>query len=271
MNTFINKIFIIINSIINIILFIPKTIYHYYTFQSLIFIIYCIISLGEIGAITTTALYITKCNFEKNENKDKINNLIYLSFVSLGFIMLKRLYFIISDKSNNTYKCIVFLKIFLNLFIAISTHVYQIILLNNINLSIDCSFNFISNERNIIQIIFGTIVSIYELEIYYNYFSSLNNSNNRFNNSQIIPVEINNNIIIVINNDNINNNLVDKINNIPNNIESINNVCSICIEQNDNLIKLINCDHYFHKECINKWILQPIRTSSLCPICRNKI
>ncbi len=262
--------------IINLILLIPRTIYHYYTIQSVLFIIFCLTSLAEIGAITTTSLYITKCNFEQNVNKDKIYNLIYLSLVFISFIMLKRVYFIMSNKSSNNDRCIAFLKIFMNIFIAIITHVFQIILLNRINISSDCSSNFITNDRNFCQIIIGSIVSIYELEFYYNYFSTIFNRNNNYSNSQIVPVEINNsNIIIIVNNDNNTNDLTNKINNIPNinyeSIEYINNLCSICLEKNDNFIKLSNCDHYYHKECINKWILQDIKSSSLCPVCRSKL
>jgi hypothetical protein len=267
-------------SIFNIILFIPKIIYEYYTFQCIIFIIFAVSSLSEIGAITTTSLYLTRCNFENNDDKDKINNLIYLSFAFISFILLKRFYFIISYKyPSNNDKCIAFLKLFMNIFIAAITHSFQIILCNKVNTKTDCSSNFITNDRNIWQIIIGCIVSIYELEIYNGYFSSLFNRNN-YSNSRIYPIETNNNsnIIIVINNNNDNNiinSLKNKINNIPNiNIndsEYINNSCSICLENNDNFIKLSNCDHYFHKDCINKWISQDIKTSSLCPVCRINI
>ncbi len=266
--------------IINIILFIPKTIYDYYTLECIIFIIYSVSSLSEIGAITTTSLYLTRCSFENNDDKDKINNLIYLSFAFISFILLKRFYFILSYKyPYNNDKCIAFLKLFMNIFIAVITHSFQIILCNKVNIKTDCSSNFITNDRNIWQIIIGCIVSIYELEIYNGYFSKIFNRNSN-NNSRIYPTEPNNNsnIIIIINNYNDNdivNSLKTKINNIPNiNIndnEYFNNSCSICLEYNDNFIKLSNCDHYFHKDCINKWISQDIKTSSLCPVCRINI
>jgi hypothetical protein len=46
--------------------------------------------------------------------------------------------------------------------------------------------------------------------------------------------------------------------------------CHICIEDylpNEDLIYL-DCKHYFHKECIQKWLLG---SSSKCPICRKKV
>ena len=46
--------------------------------------------------------------------------------------------------------------------------------------------------------------------------------------------------------------------------------CSIClepIEENKEVKKLINCNHYFHKSCILNWIL----VNSNCPLCRNKL
>ena len=42
--------------------------------------------------------------------------------------------------------------------------------------------------------------------------------------------------------------------------------CAICLsayEKDDNIIKL-NCDHYFHQNCLTKWL----RIKSICPYCR---
>tara|TARA_B100001094_G_scaffold315390_1_gene355335 strand:+ start:1406 stop:1822 length:417 start_codon:yes stop_codon:yes gene_type:complete len=42
--------------------------------------------------------------------------------------------------------------------------------------------------------------------------------------------------------------------------------CTICLEEyqeNDELYQL-QCDHYYHKECINDWLLK----HQTCPLCR---
>ena len=46
--------------------------------------------------------------------------------------------------------------------------------------------------------------------------------------------------------------------------------CSICleeIEENDDIKKLINCDHIFHKSCIDTWS----NNNNTCPLCRKHI
>ncbi|KAL1517317.1 hypothetical protein ABEB36_001096 [Hypothenemus hampei] len=40
--------------------------------------------------------------------------------------------------------------------------------------------------------------------------------------------------------------------------------CGICLESNLVIFRPINCNHFFHKECILKWFTQ----KKDCPICR---
>ena len=47
--------------------------------------------------------------------------------------------------------------------------------------------------------------------------------------------------------------------------------CSVCIDNFDttekDVVKLKNCNHIFHKECIDKWI----KINRTCPICRKDV
>ena len=46
--------------------------------------------------------------------------------------------------------------------------------------------------------------------------------------------------------------------------------CSICleeIEENDDIKKLMNCNHVFHKSCIDTWS----NNNNTCPLCRKHI
>jgi|MDTG01.2.fsa_nt_gb hypothetical protein len=45
--------------------------------------------------------------------------------------------------------------------------------------------------------------------------------------------------------------------------------CMICLNENynDSIVKKLGCNHRFHYDCINKWLV----TNKSCPICRKKI
>lgn len=56
-------------------------------------------------------------------------------------------------------------------------------------------------------------------------------------------------------------------NEIDNEID--NHECSICLDviNDDSIIKLINCNHCFHKTCIAEWT----KINNTCPLCRKNI
>lgn len=41
--------------------------------------------------------------------------------------------------------------------------------------------------------------------------------------------------------------------------------CSICLDDEKDSIVKLNCDHFFHKDCIKSWL----RREMSCPICRS--
>ncbi|CAD8046456.1 unnamed protein product [Paramecium primaurelia] len=43
--------------------------------------------------------------------------------------------------------------------------------------------------------------------------------------------------------------------------------CIICLQKISNKYVKLQCDHYFHKECIDNWIKQ----KQICPLCRSSI
>lgn len=48
------------------------------------------------------------------------------------------------------------------------------------------------------------------------------------------------------------------------------NTCSICLgeyEPKQTLRTIPECNHYFHAECIDKWL----RMNASCPVCRNRL
>lgn len=50
------------------------------------------------------------------------------------------------------------------------------------------------------------------------------------------------------------------------------NECTICLESfdNDQIICQLSCDHCFHKDCLDQWINETMRSNQecVCPLCR---
>ena len=46
-----------------------------------------------------------------------------------------------------------------------------------------------------------------------------------------------------------------------------NSICSICLDSNtENVVVELPCKHYFHEECIGKWLMERVNT---CPLCKS--
>ena len=70
----------------------------------------------------------------------------------------------------------------------------------------------------------------------------------------------------------LNTNLINVYKEIDYLSEEENDICSICLEKyfdEENLKKVVslNCDHLFHKECIDNWI----KINKNCPMCKSQI
>jgi hypothetical protein len=54
------------------------------------------------------------------------------------------------------------------------------------------------------------------------------------------------------------------------NYKLISDECSICLEKySDNeLIRILPCQHYYHKLCIDKWFISRILLIKYCPFCK---
>ena len=52
------------------------------------------------------------------------------------------------------------------------------------------------------------------------------------------------------------------------------NNCSICLEEfkNEDLLKKLNCNHIFHKDCLGTWINNNTnKNNNTCPLCRRVV
>lgn len=150
---------------------------------------------------------------------------------------------------------------------------------NNYNFNI----NTIDKLNNINETYYNNLINKeYEkLEILNNFFKnkdekdSCNNFINDYFNKKILnEYEINENILIT----KIKNTIkkyklkIEYFQNIINNLESNNYVCSICIENIDNNsnnnLCIINCGHSFCKNCLTNYVIQQDKKCK-CPICRD--
>jgi hypothetical protein len=69
-------------------------------------------------------------------------------------------------------------------------------------------------------------------------------------------------------NENIN---IDSLNTLVVCNELPENNCSICLEEfkNEDLLKKLNCNHIFHKDCLGTWINNNTnKNNNTCPLCR---
>lgn len=120
---------------------------------------------------------------------------------------------------------------------------------------------------------------IREINEYYNDigYTHINldiNEDSSFNLENIIDFTNNendiNNINTTLSNEEINNNYPEKKYNMLESAEKTNNMqCNICYTdfKNEDIIRMINCKHIYHKECIDKWFTN---YSNECPKCKKE-
>ena len=141
--------------------------------------------------------------------------------------------------------------------------------------------NTIDKLNNINELYYNNLINKeYEkLEILNNFFKNkdeketCNNFINEYFNKNILnKYEINENILInkIKNDINKYKSKIGYFQNIINNLELNNCVCSICIENinNNNNLCIINCGHSFCKNCLTNYVIQQDKKYK-CPICRN--
>jgi hypothetical protein len=154
-----------------------------------------------------------------------------------------------------------------NIFNNIINEINNLDLSNFIINNLDISQNNIINNLDISQNNINTL-SIYFLS---NIFNNQNNITNITNISNLFQNIMNNNINNNINNIDIDTNKypIETYNNLIINIKQKNSdnciICQDLFDINTN-VKILDCEHCFHPECIDKWLK---KCSNLCPICRN--
>ena len=57
------------------------------------------------------------------------------------------------------------------------------------------------------------------------------------------------------------------INNIKRSNEQLEDNCSICLNKENKEIMILNCNHNFHSECLQRWFVN----NKKCPICRKEL
>jgi hypothetical protein len=60
---------------------------------------------------------------------------------------------------------------------------------------------------------------------------------------------------------------IEIINDIKRSNEILKDDCSICLNKENKEIMILNCNHNFHSDCLQKWLVK----SKKCPICREEV
>ena len=102
-----------------------------------------------------------------------------------------------------------------------------------------------------------TFTSIQLSKCYYKCVNYIRNGRNQHNNIRT-PLNRNRNIDI------------NSINTLVICDELPDNICSVCLEEfkEDDILKKLNCEHIFHKDCLEPWLNNNNRN---CPLCRTDI
>jgi hypothetical protein len=170
------------------------------------------------------------------------------------------------------------LNLYKNLFDLEDNKKKSLFLMNSSNYNFN--INTIDQLSNINELYYNNLITKeYEkLEILNNFFknkdekdSCTNFINEYFNKKIINDNEINENILITKIKSDINKykSKIEYFQNIINNLELNNYVCSICMENIDNNnLCIINCGHSFCKNCLTNYVIQQDKKCK-CPICRD--
>ena len=117
---------------------------------------------------------------------------------------------------------------------------------------------------------------LYSLNIFFSLaiftFTSIQLAKCYYKLENYIRIQRQNNIITPLNR-NINRNINININSINTLVvcdELPDNICSICLDEfkEDDILKKLNCEHIFHKDCLEPWLNNNNRN---CPLCRTDI
>jgi hypothetical protein len=142
---------------------------------------------------------------------------------------------------------------------------------NDLLQNIDDLNNLISNEDNLIDEY--NISGITQNGYVSNTLTQTNNIQ-----QNILPnnlVQLDNNFLNKKVNIVVDKNVLKKIRNrqykfLSEKLKKINKICTICLDDFEKTckVKVLSCNHCFHKDCITEWLTKETYT---CPICRNEI
>lgn len=95
-------------------------------------------------------------------------------------------------------------------------------------------------------------------------YNLINEHMNQFNQDTFVRIPYTYEQLVTLEDVKVGLNIKDLVKNSKVSLNENSFLCSICQDNNDIIIRILKCNHYFHVTCIDKWL----SNNKTCPVCR---
>ena len=95
-------------------------------------------------------------------------------------------------------------------------------------------------------------------------YSLINEHMNQFNQNTFVGIPYTYEQLVTLEDVKVGLDIKDLVRNSKISLNENSFLCSICQDNNEIVIRILKCNHYFHVTCIDKWL----SNNKTCPVCR---